>query len=114
MVSRLLLAACFCALATTAHAETWHCRASWYGSESGSVTASGERFNPNGLTAAHRSLPFGTRLRVTWHDRSVVVRVSDRGPAKWTGRCLDLANGAARQLGMIGAGVGTVTIEQLP
>lgn len=78
--------------------------ASWYGSElAGRRTANGERFNPNGLTAAHRSLPFGTRVRVTNRvtGRSVVVRINDRGPFVG-GRQIDLARGAARAIGMGG------------
>jgi rare lipoprotein A len=71
-----------CALAP-GHAET--CRASWYGTESGTRTATGERFNPDGFTAAHRTFHFGTRLRVSLGARSVTVRVNDRGPATWTG-----------------------------
>src|ERR1051325_10228591 len=54
--------------------------ASYYGNESGSKTASGARFNQNAMTAAHRSLPFGTKLRVTHGGRSVVVTINDRGP----------------------------------
>ena len=67
--------------------------ASYYGAESGRTTASGERFRPSGLTAAHRTLPFGTRLRVCLSERCVVVRVTDRGPALWTRRQLDLFQG---------------------
>ena len=78
---------------------------SWYGRESGRTTANGERFLPNGVTAAHRTLPFGTKLMVTFGKRAVFVRVNDRGPASHTGRALDLSLGAARQLGMIQAGV---------
>lgn len=75
--------------------------ASWYGS--GRKTANGERFNPNGMTAAHRSLPFGTRVRVEnkRNGRSVVVRINDRGPFVH-GRIIDLAKGSARALGMGG------------
>jgi rare lipoprotein A len=75
--------------------------ASYY--SSGYRTASGERFNPNGYTAAHRSLPFGTRLQVTnpRTGRSVVVRINDRGPFV-RGRSLDLARGAAFAIGMRG------------
>ena len=54
--------------------------ASFYGNESGSKTASGQRFNQNAMTAAHRTLPFGTKLRVTHGGRSVVVTINDRGP----------------------------------
>jgi rare lipoprotein A len=84
--------------------------ASFYGNESGSKTASGQRFNQNAMTAAHRSLPFGTRLRVTHGDRSVVVTINDRGPFV-RGRVLDLSTGAARAIGLTGAGVGRVVAE---
>jgi len=84
--------------------------ASYYGNESGSRTASGQRFNQNALTAAHRSLPFGTKLRVTHGGQSVIVTVNDRGPFV-RGRVLDLSTGAARAIGLTGAGVGRVTAE---
>jgi rare lipoprotein A len=84
--------------------------ASYYGSESGSRTASGQRMNSNGMTAAHRSLPFGTKLRVTHGDRSVVVTINDRGPFI-RGRVLDLSTGAARAIGLTSAGVGRVVAE---
>jgi rare lipoprotein A len=84
--------------------------ASYYGSESGSRTASGQRFNQNAMTAAHRSLPFGTRLRVTHGSRSVVVTINDRGPFI-RGRVLDLSKGAARAIGLTGRGVGRVVAE---
>jgi rare lipoprotein A len=82
--------------------------ASYYGNESGSKTASGERFNQNAMTCAHRSLPFGTKLRVSAGGRSVVVTVNDRGPFV-RGRVLDLSKGAARALGM--GGLARVTAE---
>jgi rare lipoprotein A len=85
-------------------------RASFYGNESGSKTASGQRFNQNAMTAAHRSLPFGTKLRVTHRGQSVVVTINDRGPFI-KGRVLDLSKGAARAIGLTGAGVGHVTAE---
>src|SRR6266851_5304603 len=90
--------------------RTFSGMASYYGSESGSRTASGQRMNSNGMTAAHRSLPFGTRLRVTHGDRSVVVTINDRGPFVH-GRVLDLSTGAARAIGLTGAGVGRVVDE---
>jgi rare lipoprotein A len=85
-------------------------RASYYCS--GYRTASGEHFNPNGFTAAHRTLPFGTRLAVTnpANGRTVVVRINDRGPFV-RGVSLDLARGAAFALGM--RGTGTVRIARL-
>jgi len=82
--------------------------ASTYGNESGSQTASGQRFNENAMTCAHRSLPFGTKLRVTHGGRSVVVTVNDRGPFV-RGRVLDLSTGAARAIGL--SGLGQVTAE---
>lgn len=83
--------------------------ASWYGS--GARTANGESFNPSGLTAAHRSLPFGTRVRVTnlANGRSVVVRINDRGPFIG-GRVIDLSKGAASVIGMLGSGVARVSV----
>jgi rare lipoprotein A len=90
--------------------RTFSGMASYYGNESGSRTASGQRFNQNALTCAHRSLPFGTKLRVTHGSRSVVVTVNDRGPFV-LGRVLDLSTAAARAVGLTGAGVGRVTAE---
>ncbi|MHA6686194.1 septal ring lytic transglycosylase RlpA family protein [Mesorhizobium sp. A556] len=86
--------------------------ASWYALHS--KTASGERMNPAAMTAAHRSLPFGTRLKVTNKNngKSVVVRINDRGPFI-KGRVLDLSRGAARQLGFIGAGHTSVCMARL-
>jgi rare lipoprotein A len=85
-------------------------KASFYGNESGSKTASGQRFNQNAMTAAHRTLPFGTKVRVTYRGQSVVVTINDRGPFI-KGRVLDLSKGAARAVGLTGAGVGHVTAE---
>ncbi|MEA5598978.1 septal ring lytic transglycosylase RlpA family protein [Rivularia sp. UHCC 0363] len=90
-------------------------KASFYGYDgSGNKTASGERFNPEHLTAAHRSLPFGTKVRVTnvRNGRSVVVRINDRGPFIG-GRIIDLSHRAARVIQMIGRGVAPVKIEIL-
>lgn len=89
--------------------------ASYYGHElAGNRTASGERFNPQALTAAHRSLPMGTKLRVTntGNGKSVVVRINDRGPfAK--ARILDLSLAAAHKINMVRAGKARVKIERL-
>jgi rare lipoprotein A len=86
--------------------------ASYYGS--GKFTASGEKFNPHGLTAAHRTLPFGTKVRVVnvRTGKSVVVRINDRGPFI-RGRIIDLAAGAARAVGLMRSGVGKVRLEVL-
>lgn len=89
--------------------------ASWYGPGfHGNLTANGERYNQYAMTAAHRSLPFGTEVRVTNQDngRSVVVRINDRGPFIG-GRIIDLSAGAAQAIGMIGSGVAPVTVEVL-
>ncbi len=84
--------------------------ASYYGYRS--KTASGEMMNPNAMTAAHKTLPFGTRVRVTntRTGNSVVVRINDRGPFI-RGRIIDVSTGAARSLGMIGSGVAPVVVE---
>ena len=86
--------------------------ASWY--KMGTRTASGERFDPMGITAAHPSLPFGTKVRVTHagNGQSVVVRINDRGPFGG-GRVIDLSLGAAKQIGLHGAGVAKVKLEVL-
>ncbi|CEJ44952.1 Rare lipoprotein A [Umezakia ovalisporum] len=89
--------------------------ASFYGRGfAGRPTATGERFNPEALTAAHRSLPFGTRVRVTniRNGRSVVVRINDRGPFI-RGRIIDISTGAAKAIGMINTGLAPVKIEIL-
>lgn len=80
----------------------------------GRSTANGEKFNPRELTAAHRTLPFGSRVRLTneKNGRSVVVRVNDRGPFH-DGRVMDVSNRAAEQLGLIAAGHGKVELELL-
>lgn len=76
----------------------------------GQQTASGARFNPNGMTAAHRTLPFGTRVQVTNHSngRSVTVTINDRGPFI-KGRVIDLSRGAASAIGMTGQGLARVS-----
>jgi rare lipoprotein A len=89
--------------------------ASWYGPGfHGRKTASGERYDQEELTAAHPTLPFGTRVRVTLLEtgRSVIVRINDRGPT--TDKIIDLSRAAARALGMIEPGVGAVRLEVLP
>jgi rare lipoprotein A len=90
-------------------------RASWYGEgHHGRPTASGERFDMHALTAAHPTLPFGTRLRVVnlHNAREVVVRINDRGPAV-PGRILDLSYAAARALDAVRAGVVPVRLTVL-
>jgi rare lipoprotein A len=89
--------------------------ASFYGEElAGNPTASGERFDPAKLTAAHRTLPLGSRVRVTnlRNDESVVVRINDRGPFHGN-RIIDLSEAAARRIGMLQQGTARVRIELL-
>ena len=94
-------------------AKSFGGEASWYGPGfHGRLTANGERYNQNALTAAHRFLRFGTRVKVTnlRNGRSVVVRINDRGPyAK--GRVIDVSAAAARTLGMVHTGVAPVRIK---
>ncbi len=131
----ILAALMLCVAIATASAEV----ASWYGAESGPRTASGERFDPNAMTAAHRTLPFGTRVRVCRRApraevgsrkseigrlahsdfrfqisdfRCVVVRINDRGPFV-RGRDIDLSHRAAELIGIGGVGVAPVTLEVL-
>jgi rare lipoprotein A len=90
-------------------------KASWYGPKfHGKLTANGEIYDQMALTAAHKSLSFGTLLKVTnpRNGRSVIVRINDRGPYI-EGRDLDLSKGAAIELGMLRKGVGRVKIEEI-
>jgi rare lipoprotein A len=90
-------------------------QASWYGPGFfGNRTANGEVFRPGTLTAAHRTLPFGTQVRVTnmGNGRSAVVRINDRGPFHGH-RVIDLAHGAANQLGLVSSGIANVKLEVL-
>lgn len=90
--------------------------ASWYGHRfNGRPTASGERFDMYAMTCAHKTLKFGTRLRVTnpVNNKSVIVTVNDRGPFI-RGRDLDLSYGAAKKIGIVKKGVGRVKIEHIP
>lgn len=89
--------------------------ASWYGPGfHGRTTANGERYDMNGMTAAHKSLKFGTKVKVTNanNGKSVVVRINDRGPFVG-GRVIDLSKGAATAIDMIGSGTAKVSIEIL-
>jgi rare lipoprotein A len=108
---RIILAALVAAflLPAVASAET----ASYYGGKfHGRKTASGQIYNQNAHTCAHKTLPFGTRLRVTYQGRSTECTVNDRGPFI-AGRDLDLSVACAREIGMTGAGVGRVTITKV-
>ena len=116
----LLLAGCSTGPFGGGSGETGHDyraegKASYYGAKHhGRRTASGERFNQHALTAAHRTLPFGTRVKVTNlnNDRTVVVLINDRGPHT-RGRIIDLSRKAAERLGMLRAGVAPVRVESI-
>jgi len=101
-------AAVSAATSTTAPAAGNSCGVSWYAT--GTKTADGEAFNPDGLTAASKTLPFNTMVKVTnpANGKSVTVRINDRGPYV-TGRCLDLARGAFSQIASLGTGAITAT-----
>ena len=109
MIRPICAALALTCLAVPALAET--CIASRYG-YNGGRTASGERMNPNAMTAAHRARPFGSHVTVTSHStgRSVTVRINDRGPFV-KGRCIDLSTGAARVLGF--AGIARVSLAEV-
>jgi rare lipoprotein A len=83
--------------------------ASWYNLP-GETTANGESMNPSAFTAAHRTLPFGTKVKVTYNDRSIVVRINDRGPYV-DGRVIDLSPAAAAHLRMRDKGIAKVKLE---
>ena len=89
--------------------------ASWYGPGFyGNRTANGEVYKPGTMTAAHRTLPFGTKVRVTnlWNGRSAVIRINDRGPFVYH-RVIDLGHGAASDLGLTASGIAQVKLEVL-
>lgn len=100
MIRPICVALAISCLSAPAFAEI--CVASHYG-YGGHRTASGERMDPNAMTAAHRTRPFGSHVTVTSHStgRRITVRINDRGPFV-KGRCIDLSNGAARVLGIAG------------
>ena len=109
-VAAAIVAASFAISAVPASAQVGH--ASWYSLTS--KTASGERCNPKALTAAHRSLPFGTKVKVEnlKNGKSVIVRINDRGPYVG-GRIIDLTKAAANRLGFVNAGVAKVRVTVL-
>lgn len=116
MLIAALLAACATApVRRTTFLETHQGKASWYGPGfQGRRTASGERFNQRDFTAAHRTLPFGTKVQVTnlMNGKTVVVRINDRGPYG-KGRIIDLSKAAAKEIDMIHKGVVPVEITVL-
>lgn len=114
-LAALLLTGCASQGQVDPHGYRAEGQASWYGDRHhGKRTASGERFDQHALTAAHRQLPFGTRVRVTHlgNGRQVTVRINDRGPFG-KGRIIDLSRRAAEQLDMLRQGIAPVRIEAL-
>ena len=111
ILSAIVASASFLAFAAPLNAQSQSGITSVYG-YTGSKTASGERAHPGGLTAAHRSLPFGTKVKVTnrRNGRSVVVRINDRGPFV-RGRVIDVTHAGARSLGF--SGLAPVTLAVL-
>jgi rare lipoprotein A len=112
ILSATLIATAPFAAQATADADLGSGHASYYGNElAGRRTASGEMFNPSDFTAAHRTVAFGTRVKVTHlgNGREVIVRVNDRGP--WgRGRIIDLSYAAAKELGMHSSGTAQVKL----
>jgi len=111
----LAITLCGCSIQTVEHpriVSSYHLKASWY--ECCKKTANGEKYNPEGMTAAHRSLKFGTRLRLTnpSNGKSVIVRINDRGPFI-KGVDLDVSRGVAKHLDMIKKGHAILLVEQL-
>ena len=115
LLALLILSACVSARGPKPEPVETQGLASWYGQEfAGRITANGEIFDPQLLTAAHRTLPFGTILEVTnpANGQQVQVRINDRGPFVGN-RILDLSYGAARKIGMVDTGVGVVEMRVL-
>lgn len=113
MAVRMFAALSLCYfVAGSAHAAPMVGWASYY--KHGVRTANGEAYNPQGFTAAHRTLPFGTKVRVVniRTGKSVIVRINDRGPFS-KNRIIDLSLGAASAVGLVKTGVGKVSIEVL-
>ncbi|GEN22371.1 septal ring lytic transglycosylase RlpA family protein [Halomonas cupida] len=116
VLSTLLISTTALANGAVLNIETQEGRASYYADRfQGRTTASGDTFDQRALTAAHRSLPFGTKVLVTREDtgESVEVEINDRGPFV-KGRIIDLSKGAARELGMLNRGVAPVRLTYLP
>jgi rare lipoprotein A len=111
---KILTLICICLLTVGCASQTVEqsklAKTSWY--QMGTRTASGERYNPDGLTVAHKSYPFGTLLKLTNPDnnKTVIARVNDRGPFAH-GRELDASRGTARELGFISKGVTDLKVE---
>lgn len=115
LAALLLLSACSSQGTSPVTPSPTSGQASWYGAKHhGKKTASGERFNQHALTAAHRTLAFGTRIKVTntRNNKSVIVRVNDRGPYS-KGRIIDLSRAAANKIDMLNSGVAPVRLQVL-
>lgn len=98
----------FMFISTPSFAET--CKASYY--NTGKITASGQSFNSNNMTAAHKYYKFGTKLKVSRKNKSIIVLINDRGPFV-KNRCLDLSKKAAAEIGLLHNGIGNIYIQKL-
>ena len=107
-IVKILILAFGFLVTSSSYAQSHIGRVSYY--SEGPLTASGERFNKRALTCAHRTLPFGTMVRVGYRGKSVACRINDRGPFI-RGRILDVSLASAHALGMTGAGVVLATME---
>ncbi len=116
IISVTLLSFFLPSLAQVAHAKTYYGKASWYEIKcnGGTQTASGIPLKDNAMTAAHKTLPMGTRVRVTnrKNGKSVIVKITDRGPYV-KGRIIDVTKGVARKLGFLNTGVISCKVEVL-
>lgn len=110
MLKSLALAGALCCASLVAEAAEG--RASWYGAESGKRTASGAKFNPEGATCAMRTHAWRwVTVTVLSTGASARCYVNDFGPAKWTGKLIDVSHGTARRLGFVGAGIARVSVQ---
>lgn len=113
IVLQLIFTVLLCSFASDAFAQTYTGKASYYSNAfHGRRCANGEKYDMYKLTCAHKSLPFGTKLKVTnqKNGKTTIVKVTDRGPYA-RGRIIDLSKAAAIELGMVASGVTTVTVE---
>ncbi len=99
--------------AVPARAETCGVASFYAHAHHGKKMANGQRFNMYAMTAAMWDVPFGAKYRVTYKGKSVVVTITDRGPARRLNRIIDLSYGAARKIGMLNAGLGRVCLTRL-
>lgn len=114
MITKTVIAAAIIILSGLLFTKDGRTTASWYGEKyRGMTTASGEPFDPDAMTAAMWDVPFGTRFRVTYYDKSVIVKINDRGPAKKLKRGIDLSKAAFKKLAPTSIGLLDVKVERI-